>query len=232
MGPYVHQKAGSGHLRISQQPQQDAWARLRAPGLPVPSRQPFAAYSKSRLLPLLRLRRQIYVSDCQGGNGEAPRKSYSSRVDRRSNYPYLSLPGPLLPLARFRRSAKRRSSPEYRRSLQESSAGKILAADPRVPDRRGISPNGRANSLESLHSIFHPPRECSAAAPVRPPGKHRLVSPRQKSSWYSPLSGCSSGQYLRQLPCLLESANQDRRVSPEVSIPGGHVIKQQTHLRR
>jgi hypothetical protein len=52
----------------------------------------------------------------------------------------------------------------------------------------------------SAHLVDGPP-------PVRPTDQHRVVSRKKSSSGNPSLSGCLPGEYLRQLPCMLEPAN-------------------------
>jgi Gene product 88 len=155
----------------------------------VPSRQFPAANSESDLLPLLRL--------CYALRGRYTFPNVKAAMEKRLRS--LARPGWIEAVTTLIYRSRDRhfrwhdsgdlQSIEHLRNIVAvcMNLPRILAANPGVPNRRSLSQDGRANSVESLHPIFRPPRRRSAAAPLWPPGKHRLVSRGQDSSRHSPL---------------------------------------------
>src|SRR5438876_8655963 len=97
---------GACHLRALKHTGENALPRLCASGAKMPARQFPATASDSHLSLLLRASRQVRLSECSSCDGKADREHVRSPLGGCDNDAHPPLWRSLLPLARFRRSAK------------------------------------------------------------------------------------------------------------------------------
>src|SRR5205809_337921 len=119
MDTLVEGERSVGDLRLLKRSGKDALPRLCASGAKMQARQFPATAPDSHLLLLLRPSRQVRLSECSSCDGKALRKPLRSLPGGCDNDAHPPLRRSLLPLARFRRPAKPRSSAEDHPGLQE-----------------------------------------------------------------------------------------------------------------
>src|SRR5713226_10678014 len=99
MDTYAHHERGSGYLRISKQPQQDAWSWLCATSTALPAGQPAAADTEIRLSLLLCPARPVLVSGRPASDGETVLQLVGPALGRSCKHAHLSIGRSILPVA-------------------------------------------------------------------------------------------------------------------------------------